>query len=241
MRPCRADFVFSKPLDAADGTNRCSEGVAADAAALRADEATVTAVGELREIFLTRKECLVHGDLHTGSIMVPTAAVTPVATPGGADSAEGARRYAKMIDAEFAHFGCAAFDVGVFVAHLLFAWFAAEGEGPRTSIEGMVRDAWAAYTHAVQAAEPSPLPSGAALAETLALTAGFAGCELIRRVIGAAHVDDLESLAPPERKLAAERSALAAGRRLVTRRDSLAQEGIDALLACCGTAQDAAA
>ena len=41
----------------------------------------------LREIFVDEKECLIHGDLHTGSVMVP-------------DAAARVRRPAKVIDAD---------------------------------------------------------------------------------------------------------------------------------------------
>ena len=81
------------------------------------------------------------------------------------------------------------------------------------------------------------MPSPAALSEQLSLAAGFAGCELIRRVIGAAHVDDIESLTPPERKLQAERAALAVGCALVKCHGSLSN--VDALLACVHEAMGA--
>ena len=50
--------------------------------------------------------------------------------------------------------------------------------------------------------------------------AGFAGCELIRRVIGAAHVDDLELMLPGQKRDAAERAALKLGMLLVKTRST---------------------
>ena len=41
------------------------------------------------------------------------------------------------------------------------------------------------------------------------------GCELIRRTIGAAHVDDIEKLEPEGRRAVAERACLSAGQALV--------------------------
>ena len=49
---------------------------------------------------------------------------------------------------------------------------------------------------------------------------GFAGCELIRRVIGAAHVDDLELMLPGQKRDAAERAALKLGMLLVKTRST---------------------
>ena len=195
-----AEFVFSKPLDAADGTNRCSGGVSEAAAALRADAQLVAAVAALRTTFLTRKECLVHGDLHTGSVMVPA---------GGADGP------AKVIDAEFAHFGCAAFDVGTFVANLLFSRVAAESAADKAQLERMMRDVWATYLASLNGAQPDVLSAAGAVEELCDLTAGFCGIELIRRTIGAAHVDDIEKLEPEARKSRAERACLSVGQLLV--------------------------
>ncbi len=41
-------YVFSKPMDAADETNRCAAGLAPLAAEVRADGAVVAGVAELR-------------------------------------------------------------------------------------------------------------------------------------------------------------------------------------------------
>ena len=58
--------------------------------------------------FIERSQALLHGDMHTGSLMV-TQDTT----------------YA--IDAEFAVYGPIAFDVGKFMANLLLAFFALDG------------------------------------------------------------------------------------------------------------------
>lgn len=58
--------------------------------------------------FIERGQALLHGDMHTGSLMV-TQDTT----------------YA--IDAEFAMYGPIAFDVGKFMANLLLAFFALDG------------------------------------------------------------------------------------------------------------------
>ena len=50
--------------------------------------------------------------------------------------------------------------------------------------------------------------------------AGFAGCELIRRVIGAAHVDDLELMPAGAQREVAEQAALKLGMSLVKTRSA---------------------
>lgn len=223
-----ADYVFSKPVSPNDPTNKCSTAIAADARMLRADGDLVRGVQQLREAFMTKKECLIHGDLHTGSIMVPVQSAVDVSDGAAATMDRLAREphvpssgKAKIIDAEFAHYGCAAFDVGTFLANLVFAAIASADAATRTSIVAMMSSSWTSYTAAMKAADRSPLTTPAAEAELLQLTAGFAGCELIRRVIGAAHVDDLETIPQPMRKAAAEKAALAIGKDLVKGRTTL--------------------
>ena len=63
----------------------------------------------LQAKFITEAQALLHGDMHTGSLMV-TQDTT----------------YA--IDAEFAVYGPIAFDVGKFLANLLLAFFALDGQ-----------------------------------------------------------------------------------------------------------------
>lgn len=44
---------------------------------------------------------------------------------------------------------------------------------------------------------------------------GFAGCELIRRTIGLAHVADLDEIANKETRIQAKKQALSLGRELI--------------------------
>jgi len=227
MSGITAEYVFSKPLDAADGTNRCSDGVSAAAAALRADAALVAGFGELRALFLESRECLIHGDLHTGSIMVPASEASESGGGGGGG--------AKVIDQEFAMFGCAAFDVGTFISHLVFPWVrhwsAAEPSPAVASLQEMVPACWATYAAGLRSHAPgASFASDHALQQTLQQTAGFAGCELIRRIIGAAHVSDLESISDPAQRAAAEVAALRIGTALVKQHAALTS--IEGLVAC---------
>jgi 5-methylthioribose kinase len=59
------------------------------------------------------------------------------------------------------------------------------------------------------------------MANLFADTLGFAGCKMIRRVLGLAHVEDLESIADPDIRAVAERKVLALGRRLVLSRNAM--------------------
>lgn len=68
------------------------------------DNDLILAISELRHKFITSKEALIHGDLHTGSIM---------ATEGST----------KVIDPEFSFYGPIGFDNGAFIANILLSYF----------------------------------------------------------------------------------------------------------------------
>ena len=198
-----ADYVFSKPLDADDPTNKCSAHVADLAAELRADDELRRGVAELREVFLSEKECLIHGDLHTGSVMVPAA---------------GSSGTAKVIDGEFAFYGPAAFDVGTFVANIAFALVSVGDDADaRKRCLQMIDMATQTY------ADEMGMTKSDDQAIFNERVAGFAGCELIRRVIGAAHVDDLELMpagTAGEERGDSEWAALTLGMQLVKTRST---------------------
>jgi 5-methylthioribose kinase len=58
---------------------------------------------------------------------------------------------------------------------------------------------------------------------------GFAGMEMLRRIIGAAHVKDIESIAEVQRKLQVETAILKFGSALVKQHQNIAT--INALIA----------
>ena len=53
------------------------------------------------------------------------------------------------------------------------------------------------------------------LADTEAEALAFAGCKMIRRIVGVAHVADFEEIADPGRRAACERNALRLAREMV--------------------------
>lgn len=79
-----------------------------DVRELRADDEARLATAELRRKFLGQPEALIHGDLHTGSLMV-TQETT----------------YA--IDSEFAFYGPMGFDIGKILGNFLLGYFAIDG------------------------------------------------------------------------------------------------------------------
>jgi 5-methylthioribose kinase len=224
------DLVFTDPYRLAEMNRWTSPQLDGVAAAFRADGEAKVAVSELKARFLTSAEALIHGDLHTGSIMVTEDDT-------------------RVIDPEFAFYGPMGFDVGAVLGNLLLAFFAQSGHAGaaddrrehRRWILDQVAEVWnrfAAEFLALWAAEgrgdlyPRALFEGetgqAALARARAAymdrlfrdAVGFAAAKMIRRVLGLAHVLDLESIADPERRAACERRALRLARDMLVNRSS---------------------
>jgi len=119
----------------------------------------------LLELFLTHKEALIHGDLHTGSILIKDANIA-------------------IIDAEFSFFGPLGFDIGTLLAHILFGEIYALYEHKTLHYRSSIRTLWHYFEH--QSA-PTPLP-------LLQQSVGFCGAELFRRLVVPAKAKPLESI-----------------------------------------------
>jgi 5-methylthioribose kinase len=103
------------------------------------------------------KSALVHGDVQAGNVLLASSGP-------------------KLLDAEIAHVGDPAFDVGTLLAHLCVNSLAS-----RRSSRGLVRAAWSAYADAAA-------PQGVRFEEV----ARYAGLELLRRTLGAARLKAVE-------------------------------------------------
>ncbi len=202
------DLVFTEPVFDA-GRNEVLPENAQDAADLAADPAFAAAMAEAKWRFMTQAEALIHGDLHTGSVMVR-----------GADGAVADS--VKVFDSEFAFYGPIAFDLGALFANYAFAAARATalGEHERASWAlGLAAETWAAFAaeFAQRAASwHETRLFGAAfverrLARILQESLLFASAKMARRIVGAAKVRDIESL-DPELRAPAARAVLTAAR-----------------------------
>ncbi|KKB72257.1 MULTISPECIES: S-methyl-5-thioribose kinase [Bacillus] len=199
-------LVFTDPfLD--HETNDFEEELRDDAEKIWADDALRLEAAALKKRFITSHETLIHGDLHTGSIFA-----------GDAET--------KVIDPEFACFGPIGFDIGQFIANLLLNALARE-EAERRPLFAHVETVWETFSRTFSEAwEKDALFSYRNAPEYLEDTlkkafedaAGFAGCEMIRRTIGLAHVADLETIVPFSRRISQKRLALKIGSALIKKR-----------------------
>jgi 5-methylthioribose kinase len=219
------DLVFTDPYRQAKLNRWTSPELDETAANFRRDTDLKIAVQKLKFKFLSSAEALIHGDLHSGSVMV---------TPGET----------RIIDPEFAFYGPMGFDLGALIGNLLLAYFSQLGHesGPgrrdeyREWLLTLIEKFWNGFSSrflSLWAANPT----GDAFAGTLfdspdgrrAIEAErhrfvsnlfedslrFAGTKMIRRILGLAHVQDLESIADSRIRAACELNSLALARKLV--------------------------
>jgi 5-methylthioribose kinase len=209
------DVIFTDPY-CDHPRNHYNPLIAQEAEALHYDSELKLEVAKLKMKFLTQTQALVHGDLHTGSIMV-----TPTDT--------------KVIDPEFAFYGPMGFDIGAIFANLLLNHAAHIGHTSQTSerivyqryLLETIEEIWLIFEQEFRhlwedrIVETSANTEGYLdylLMSILQDTAGFAGCKMIRRVVGIAHVSDLDSIVDEQLRAKAEKKALVNARKLIVNR-----------------------
>jgi 5-methylthioribose kinase len=200
MQGITADYVFTKPyID--DPTNFHTEGLESYVNALKSDQQLLAQIDHFKRIFCDSEQGLTHGDLHTGSVMVL------------GDSA-------KVIDAEFVFYGSVGFDLGLFWANYLLAYCSHVGnDAGRVQLKDAILRTWETYEAAFEM-DDAELKTES-LKQIFDESVGFAGVEMMRRLIGAAHVADIEGISDIEKKLSIETNALEFGRKLVKNHDDI--------------------
>ncbi|WP_026692256.1 S-methyl-5-thioribose kinase [Peribacillus kribbensis] len=201
------DLVFTDPFFDAD-TNDFENFLTEEVERLWKDEELKLEAAKLKKSFMTEQEVLLHGDLHTGSIF--------------AGSTE-----TKVIDPEFAFYGPAGFDLGQYLANLLFQ-IVSRDEESREEIYSHLEEVWTVFNREFsrlweEGNEAYCKTTGYlqyVLDKTYSDSLGFAGCELIRRTIGLSHVKDLDGIPSENDRFAAKKTAIQLGRALILERKS---------------------
>lgn len=225
------NLVFDDPYREAPLNGDIPAGLQPIVDELRADEALKVEVQHLKRAFCNHAETMLHGDLHTGSVMVH----------------EGD---ARVIDPEFALYGPMGLDLGMLLANYLMAWFAQPGHASddddrsryRDWIIETIEETWETFEsrfcelwhsertgilYPVRLYEEQGQPTAAerALDDVLMQiwqdTLGFAGVEIHRRTIGLARIVEYESIEDVELRARLQGQGLYLGRRLVLERRTL--------------------
>lgn len=233
-----SDLIFTDPYRVNERNRWTSPQLDDIAAAVRADARLKVAAARLGQRFLSDAQALIHGDLHTGSVMV-----TPDDT--------------RIIDPEFAFYGPIGMDLGAFVANLLMSYFSQPGHaaepGARAEYAHWVLAQIAVFWNhfratflelwqtqgAGDAYAPSMFadgPSRTALARERESfldrifddMLGFAAVKMIRRILGFAHNIDFDYIADPDVRAAGEAASVDVARTLLLFPDRV--RSCDALL-----------
>ncbi|MFE0253585.1 S-methyl-5-thioribose kinase [Streptomyces sp. NPDC059010] len=203
------DVVLSEPYVEHEH-NHWHEGLDDLAARFRADTRLRTEVADLRHTFMTSGQALLHGDLHTGSVMVGERAGTPVV---------------RVFDPEFSFVGPIGYDLGLYWANVLVSEERARALGVLSDHANQLRLSWEAFETEFRRLWPTRVDTffddaylDRFLRRVWTESLGYAGTELVRRIIGFAHLTDLTTL--PD-AVPASRRALLLGRELIVRREEL--------------------
>jgi 5-methylthioribose kinase len=218
------DLIFTDPYRIAELNRWTSPELDEIAVAIRSDADLKRAVSALKLKFLCQTDALLHGDLHTGSIMV-TATDT------------------RVIDPEFAFYGPMGFDVGKLIGNLLLCYFSQSGhegepgerDGYRQWILETIERFWNGFdkrfvelwtanrtgdAYPPDLFEHAEADGGEAGRRSLRQAqqlfmrglfedaVGYAGTSMIRRILGLAHNIDMEWIEDSGRRAACERRTL---------------------------------
>jgi 5-methylthioribose kinase len=198
------------------GRNEVIEANQPDALEHARDVDMLTAMGEAKWKFMTNAEALIHGDLHTGSVMV------------SAISGNEGPSKAKSFDSEFAFYGPVAFDIGALWANYVLAgaraiamgdddfakWIISEVSKTWLGFEKTVRDRVRDLATDKLWTEPMVESLIKSWQQDAWL---FAAAKMSRRIVGLAKAKDIETLEPSLREGAA-RGVLRLSRQLVKQR-----------------------
>ena len=217
------DFVFTFPYmehETNDNDNVADNPLSR---MIFADMAFKERVLELKYKFMTQADALLHGDLHTGSLMV---------------NAE--ETY--MIDPEFAFVGPFGFDIGALLSNLVQNYIhhtiVTEDEGHKVWLLETIRDTLELFAQKFlalwDATETSALIIPGLLNEeskksyqrkfmqdVLHDTIGFAGCKMARRIFGIAGVADIRGIEDPALRTQAEQRVFEIARGFVMEYDQI--------------------
>lgn len=200
MQSITADYVFTFPFTEHE-TNFCASGLEPDVRQLKADTDFLQQAAHLKHIFLSAQQGVTHGDLHTGSVLVQD-------------------NTAKVIDAEFAFYGPVGFDIGLYWANYLLSFFSHQDTSHvQSALKTAIVQTWQTYTTEFKLVDSNL--KAQTLQNIFRDAIGFAGLEMLRRLIGAAHVKDIEGIVNLSRKLSVEKAALQFGTTLVKQHQSL--------------------
>jgi 5-methylthioribose kinase len=223
------DLVFTEPYRETE-RNLFHPEIRPQVLALQADQALHVEVAQMKEKFMTHAQALIHGDLHTGSLMVNQIDTF-------------------AIDPEFAFYGPMGFDIGAVIGNLLLSYASHEvrttDPDKRADFRRYLTDTiirlWQVFVAEFQnvwaQVDTINMPIGYQEDYMLRLlrdSAGMAACKMMRRVIGLAGVEDIRGIEDVDDRSVAASLALNMAQALIMGRAELQQieELVEVAVAC---------
>jgi 5-methylthioribose kinase len=220
------DLIFADPYFISARNRHTSPQLDEIVSNLRRDGSLKVAAARFGQKFLGEAQALIHGDLHSGSVMVT-------------------ENDSRVIDPEFAFYGPIGFDLGAFFGNLLLSWYSQPGHSTPSDDrvayqEWILRQAkifWETFRgrflalwnenaqgdvfRAAMFSTPEDIAALQSARSTfldslLADMLGFGACKMIRRIVGFAHVIDFECIQDAARRADCEAGALAMAHMLLT-------------------------
>jgi 5-methylthioribose kinase len=220
------DLIFADPYFASARNRHTSPQLDEIVSDLRRDGPLKVAAARFGQKFLSEAQALIHGDLHSGSVMVT-------------------ENDSRVIDPEFAFYGPIGFDLGAFFGNLLLNWYSQPGHStPKDDrvayqewILQQAKSFWERFSECFLAlcnedakGDAFPAAMFSSPEDTAALQSarsafldslfcdmlGFSACKMIRRILGFAHVIDFECIQDAALRADCEAGALAMAHMLLT-------------------------
>ena len=224
------DFVYTNPYMESE-ENNWNSLLDKEVEEVRSNSELKIAIAEMKRAYMTHAEAMIHGDLHTGSIMVN-------------------EEDTKVFDPEFSFYGPMGYDIAALLQNLILNYLShsahtqdqKERESYQEHILDMVKNIWNEFSRkfdetwaANNRGELTPekywdFPGGKEafatyrqkyIARLLQDTAGHGGVKFLRRMMGIVSVWDITSIEDPQQRSIAEAAAIRIGKRWVLERQSI--------------------
>ncbi len=225
------DFIFTHPYEDNETNEYNPKLDMLHVKKFREDRDVKAAVLEMKYKFMTNAQALLHGDLHTGSIMLN-------------------QEESFVIDPEFAFYGPIGFDVGIYLANLIMSYFSL-GKNEveyKKYVNSCIKDTWEKFAQkfknnmiedekkkkSLQFDYPNGLSdfeyfTNCFIKDIFADTIGFASCEMFRRTVGLAKIADITGIEDLELRAKIEARVLETASILIKSKSKI--NSIDEVLA----------
>ena len=224
------DFVYTNPYMESE-ENNWNSLLDKEVEDVRANSDLKITIAEMKRAYMTHAEAMIHGDLHTGSIMVN-------------------EKDTKVFDPEFSFYGPMGYDIAALLQNLILNYLSHIAHTPDQTtreayqeyILSLVTNIWTEFARkfdetwaANNRGELVPdkywdYPGGTEafakyrqkyIARLLQDTAGHGGVKFLRRMMGIVSVWDISSIEDPAIRAKAEAAAIRIGKRWLLERKSI--------------------